>query len=144
MTNYTQTAGSADGTKYFQDLALTPANVKNGSLRLRLNTIRFPKVGKKFTSSPDAVSVSPAAASKGSGVTLDVTVTGLHLEKGAAVTFSGANITVNSTRSTGGKDRTLVANITIAAGAATGARNVVVTNSDGGVDTLTAAFTVNT
>lgn len=144
MTNYTQTAGSADGTKYFQDVALTPANVKNGSLRVRLNTIRYPKVGKKFTSSPDAVSVSPTSASKGSGVTLDVTVSGLHLERGAAVTFSGANITVNSTRRAGGQDRGLVANITIAAGAATTARDVTVTNSDGGTDTLSAAFTVNT
>jgi len=144
VTNYTQTAGSADGTKYFQDVALTPANVKNGSLRLRLNRVRYPKVGKKFTSSPDAVAVSPTSASKGSGVTLDITVTGYHLERGAAVTVSGSNVTVNSTRRSGGQDRGLVASITIAAGAATGARDITVTNSDGGTDTLTAAFTINT
>jgi hypothetical protein len=51
---------------------------------------------------------------------------------------------VNSSRRSGQQDRALVANITIAGGAATGARDVIVTNEDGGADTLSAAFTINT
>ena len=140
MATYTQTAGSADGTKYFQDLALTPANVKNGELRERLDTTRYPKIGVKFASAPVVDAISPVISAD--DTTLDVTVTGHELERGAVVSFSGTGITVNSTRRDGQQNRALVATITIAAGATVGDRDVIVTNEDGGTDTLSAAFEV--
>lgn len=143
MATYTQTAGSSTG-KYFQDVAVSPVTVKDNTLFQRLNPKHFPKVGTKFTSTPDAVSVNPTSASKGAGVTLDVTILGAQLELGSTVAFSGLLVTVNSVRVQGQDERTLIANVTIGGAAINGARDVVVTSPDGGTDTLTAAFTVNT
>jgi trimeric autotransporter adhesin len=58
------------------------------------------------------------------------------------VSFSGTGITVNSTSFVSSTQ--LTANITISAGAATGARNVTVTNPDAGTGTCSGCFTVNT
>ena len=54
---------------------------------------------------------------------------------------AGAGITVNSTTYVSATQ--LTANITIAAGAATGARNLTVTNGDGSTASAAGAFTVN-
>jgi hypothetical protein len=60
---------------------------------------------------------------------------------GLTVTFSGTGITVNSTTFLSATQ--VKANITIASNAATGARDVTVTNPDAGTKTLTGGFTVN-
>ena len=58
---------------------------------------------------------------------------------GPGRSFSGTGITVNSTTFVSATQVT--ASITIAAGAATGARTVTVTNPDGGAGTLTVTIT---
>lgn len=65
----------------------------------------------------------------------------LNSGSGSTLSFSGAGITVNSYSVQNATK--IVANITIAGGAATTARNVVVTNpSDSQTGTLTGAFTI--
>jgi hypothetical protein len=67
-------------------------------------------------------------------------LTGSALQAGATVTFSGTGITVNSV--TGGGP-TLAVNVTLDPGATLGARNVTVTNPDGGAVSKSNAFAVN-
>ena len=56
------------------------------------------------------------------------------------MSFSGTGITVNSTSYMSPGE--LTANITVAAGATVGARNITVTNADNGAATQTSGFTV--
>ncbi len=91
------------------------------------------------TAAPTVTSTSPS--SRGQGATSQtVAVKGSAFVNGATSSF-GAGITVNST--TFKSSTELTANITIEAGASTGARTVAVTNPDGGVGSLASAFTVN-
>jgi hypothetical protein len=91
---------------------------------------------------PTVTSTSPSSRGQGA-VSENVTITGTGFINGAALatSFSGSGITVNST--TFNSATSLTANITIAAGAATGARDVTVTNGDTGVGTGVGKFTVN-
>jgi hypothetical protein len=90
---------------------------------------------------PTVASTSPS--SRGQGATnQNVTVTGTNFVNGAAASFSGTGITVNSTTFVNSSH--LTANITISSGATTGARNVNVTNNDGSAPaTCSGCFTVN-
>jgi hypothetical protein len=91
-------------------------------------------------SSPTVTSASPT--SMGQGATAqNVGITGTGFASGAAATFSGTGITVNSTTFVSATQVT--ANLTISTSAATGARNVTVTNTDTGSGTGTGIFTVN-
>jgi hypothetical protein len=87
---------------------------------------------------PEVLSANPSAGSK--GATLDVQIMGNHFESGAAVSFSGAGITVNSVAFV--DSNTLLVNITIASNASSGLRNVTVTNPDGQSDTGIGIFSV--
>jgi hypothetical protein len=91
---------------------------------------------------PTVTSTSPS--SRGQGATnQNVVINGTGFVNGAALdsSFSGTGITVNST--TYNSATSVTANITIAAGASTSARDVTVTNGDTGVATGTGKFTVN-
>ena len=98
--------------------------------------------GTVFTvnAAPTVTSVNPASRGQ-DAVSQNVTIAGTGFFSGAAVSFSGAGITVNST--TFVSATTLTANIAVAAGAATGLRDVLVTNPDAGVGTRVGGFTVN-
>ena len=88
---------------------------------------------------PSVESTSPS--SRGQGATSQtITIKGKNFVSGATSSF-GAGITVNST--TFKSSTELTANVTVEAGASTGARNVTVTNPDAGVGTGNEAFTVN-
>jgi hypothetical protein len=89
---------------------------------------------------PTVTSTSPNAAGVGASA-LDVTVNGTNFAAGASVSFSGTGITVNST--TFLSSTQVRANVTIAANAATGARDVTVTNTNGGTGSCAGCFTVN-
>ncbi len=91
---------------------------------------------------PTVTSTSPAAMDQGA-TSQSVAVNGTNFVNGAslAAAFSGTGITVNSTTYVSATQ--LTANITIAAGATLGARNVTVTNGDGGIGTGNNLFTVN-
>jgi hypothetical protein len=82
-------------------------------------------------------SVSPASAIRGN--TLDVTVTGENFEEGSSVSF-GIGIRVNTVTFTSGTELTV--NITIAASAALGDRDVTVTNPNGRSGSLLNGFEV--
>jgi LmbE family N-acetylglucosaminyl deacetylase len=88
---------------------------------------------------PTVTSTSPSALGQGTA-NQNVTINGTNFEPGATASF-GAGITVNST--TFNSATQLTANITIAAGASLGARDVTVTNPDAGVGTGKGIFTVN-
>ncbi|MCB4791546.1 MAG: IPT/TIG domain-containing protein [Elusimicrobia bacterium] len=90
-------------------------------------------------STPVISSVYPAL--KEQGQTTDVTLTGQGFHTGAVASFSGTGITVNNT--TVSSLYQAVANITLAADAAAGVRDITITNSDGGAGIKTGAFTVS-
>jgi hypothetical protein len=79
---YTQTPGGADGSQYFQDVAIGPASLKDGSLKQRLDPKRYPRVG--VDNGPAAGGVTPtvtvtadnSAPVHGTAVVLTATVTG--------------------------------------------------------------------
>lgn len=91
-------------------------------------------------STPTVADVSPDARARGLA-DQDITITGTSFAKGAAATFSGTGITVNSTEFV--SPSTVVANITIAEGAPTGTRNVTVTNTDTQAATCTDCLAIN-
>jgi hypothetical protein len=91
--------------------------------------------------SPTVASVSPASGEKGETIA-SVTVTGTGFETGIAVSFSPTGVSVSSITRVSSTELTLW-NVSIGAGAATGARTITVTNADGGYGTLANAFTVN-
>jgi len=69
-----------------------------------------------------------------------VTITGTSFVSGASVCFSGTGITVNSVTRNSATQLTVV--ISLSGGAATGTRNVTVTNPDAGWYTRSSGFTV--
>jgi Tfp pilus assembly protein PilV len=96
----------------------------------------------KFTVNgrPNLISVSPASRPQGA-TSQSIVLTGAGFVSGATASFSGSNITVNSTTVNSATQATVV--ITISAGATTGARDVTLTNPDAGLDTEIGLFTVN-
>src|SRR5206468_2324157 len=91
------------------------------------------------TTGPAVTSASPNALGQGA-TGQNVTINGTGFASGATVGFSGAGITVNATSVVSSTQ--LTATVTIAATAATGARNVTVTNPDSGSSTGTGVFSV--
>jgi hypothetical protein len=96
--------------------------------------------GFTVNAAPTVESTSPSSRGQGAA-SQTISIKGKGFVSGASVSFSGAGITVNST--TFSSSTELKANITIEAGAATGARSVTVTNLDAGSNTLAGGFTVN-
>jgi len=98
-------------------------------------------LGKCLVPVPGLASILPAAGNRLQ--TLDVVLTGTNYIAGATSVSFGPDITVNSANVS--SPASLTANISIAAAAATGPRDVTVTNPapGGGMATLPAAFTVN-
>jgi Tfp pilus assembly protein PilV len=134
----------------FVDAFTLNANVSIGATAatgLRNVTVINPDTSSSTFTNAFTVNIRPTVAStspssRGQGATnQNVTVTGSNFVNGAQASFSGAGITVNSTTFVDAS--TLTANITIAAGAATGGRNVAVVNPDGGSGTGAGLFTVN-
>lgn len=92
------------------------------------------------TAAPGAT-LTLAPASRGRGATgQTVTVTGTNFQSGAVVAFAGSGITVNSTTFVSATQLTV--SVTVAADAALGSRDVIVTNPDGGTRTAVNGFTV--
>lgn len=89
---------------------------------------------------PTVTAASPSSRGQGAD-DQDITITGTNFAHGATASFSGTGITVNSTTFVGVSE--LTANITIAGGAATGARNLTVTNTDAQSGSCPGCFTVN-
>jgi hypothetical protein len=89
---------------------------------------------------PSVGSVNPNSGAQGQSLP-SIIITGSNFQSGATCSF-GAGITVNSC--TFNSATQLTANIAIGSTAATGTRNVAVTNPDGQTGTLPNGFTVTT
>lgn len=90
---------------------------------------------------PTATSTTPSSRGRGASSQV-ISVTGTNFLTGATASFSGSGITVNSTTVVSAEQLNL--NITITSGAATGVRDVIVSNGDAGAtSTCTGCFTVN-
>jgi hypothetical protein len=83
-------------------------------------------------------SISPNQGTQGS--TVPVTIGGSGFVAGVSVSFSGTGVSVSNVSV--GSPAQLTGTLVIASGAAAGARDVTVTNSNGGAATLTGGFTV--
>jgi hypothetical protein len=88
---------------------------------------------------PTVESTSPSSRGQGAS-SQNIAIKGTNFVSGAAATFSGTGITVNSTSFVSSTEVT--ANITVESGATVGKRNVTVTNLDAGVGTLANGFEV--
>src|SRR5205085_2876861 len=95
-----------------------------------------------FTVNNAAATIASTSPSSGvqAQTSLNVTITGTKFapELAASNVSFGSNITVNSLTFT--DSTSLIANITIGSGAATGARNVTVTNTSAATGTGTNVF----
>jgi len=89
---------------------------------------------------PTVTSVTPQSRGQGAEGQ-DIVVTGADFMDGAAVSFSGDDITVNSTTFVSSTE--LTANIDIVSDATVSARDVTVTNPDGQTGTGEGMFSVN-
>ncbi|MCM0080611.1 hypothetical protein L4X63_03305 [Geomonas sp. Red32] len=91
------------------------------------------------TAAPTVTAAAPASGAL--GWTGNVVITGTGFQNGAAATFTGSGIAVNSTTYTSATS--LTANVTVAANATLGAGKIQVTNPDRGVNVSAAnLFTV--
>lgn len=96
--------------------------------------------GILLSASPSIAAVTPASRASGS-LGGQLVIDGSAFQPGATVSFSGAGITLGDvTVASSGR---ITARIDVNGSAASGPRNLVVTNPDGGTITQTAAFTVN-
>jgi hypothetical protein len=89
---------------------------------------------------PTITSLAPTALGQGASAK-NVIITGANFVSGAAVTVSGTGVTVNSTAFDSSTQLTV--NLTVAAGATTGARDVTVTLPDTQFITDVGALTIN-
>ena len=88
---------------------------------------------------PTITSLNPNSRARGQA-NQNIVVTGTGFEAGATVSFSGSGITMVSVTFTDSSHLTV--KISVASGAATGNRNVTVTNPDQGTFTLSSGFKV--
>ncbi|MGC2062403.1 MAG: hypothetical protein WA610_05445 [Thermodesulfovibrionales bacterium] len=89
---------------------------------------------------PTVGGINPNVIGQGATRT-GVVITGTNFVTGAAVSFSGSGVTASGCTIDSGTQ--ITCNVTATAGAATGARNVTVTNTDTGTATGTGLLTVN-
>lgn len=136
---YTQSNGTPDGRRYYQDVELSPVTLSSGALGRRLDPLRYPRSGLRVIYDPTISGVAPASGARGATVT--VVITGANFDPGVTVSVSGAGVTVSNRRLDATGNR-ITADLTIAAGAGIGARDVTVANLDTGSVTATGAFTV--
>ncbi|MBA7484584.1 hypothetical protein ES707_20113 [subsurface metagenome] len=118
---------SGDGTR---GAIITWQDGRNGNVDIYAQRISNP--------APVITSINPQSAVAGD--TLDVTVSGSWFYINPSAIFSGAGITLNAVSHV--SEAELTVNITISRDAATGTRDVTVTNLDGQSGTKTRAFEV--
>jgi len=93
-----------------------------------------------ITQAPSITTLSPNALGQGAA-NQTIVVTGANFVPNATVSFSDTGVTVNSI--TFNNPTSLTLTVTVDASAPVGARDVTVTNPDGGTSTAVSAFAVN-
>lgn len=141
-TTYTQTEGDdlGIGHTYFMDVELSPVTLADGSLRHRLDTTEYPQLGVITIPDTTITSITPNSGAHNT-TGLAVTIVGTQFDNGSTVTFSGTGITVVST-GVSDDGHTIVLSLNITNAAAQTARDVTVTDTDGGTVVSTGGFTV--
>lgn len=81
-TTYAIPQGTNAGLKYYMDIALTPANIKNGELRERLDPVVYPQKGRQKDLT---LSVATGLAAGGTATV----ITGKNFTGATGVTFGG-------------------------------------------------------
>ncbi len=127
--NLTILASAATGVR---DFSVTNSGPGGGTSGNQTFTVSNP--------APTLTSISPTSGDRGQ--TLNVVFSGTNFISGVSSISFGSDITINSTEVNSAIQ--LTANITIGSNAATGARNVLVTNATpgGGTATLPNGFTI--
>jgi subtilisin family serine protease len=110
-------------------------DLRNGVVKPRIRLLAA--LAALLPGRPFLEAVTPAEGGRGQRLT--VTITGMNFGSGASATF-GAGVTVEQTSTLSATE--LTATVVIAADATLGARNVTVSNPDGGSATLQAGFTI--
>ena len=142
---------SVDGGQNWVTIASQAMNLKNVKLAIQQGTNTggtFPTVDYAWVEilsqgplpAPTLASVTPNVGSQGQN-NLGLSLGGTNFQPSPVCSF-GAGITVNSCTFTSSTQ--ITANISIAAGAALGPRNVTVTNGDAQSATLNSGFAVQT
>ena len=148
-TTFSGTGITVNSTTFVNATTLTVNVTIGGSATVGTSTITVtnPDAGSATSGSiftvnaaPTVTAVSPTSRDAGA-VSQNLTVTGTGFVSGATTSFSGSNITVNST--TFVNATTLTVNISISSGALVGTRAITVTNPDAGNGTSGSIFTVN-
>ncbi|MCW3016124.1 MAG: hypothetical protein JWO02_3216 [Solirubrobacterales bacterium] len=130
VTGSTQPAGITTGFCYRYTLTGTD---KVGNTTSVTATVRVPVP-------PTVASTNPTAKVQGS--TGSVLIAGTGFQNGATFSFSGSGVTVVPGTVSFVSSTQLSATVAVAGTATSGARDVTVTNADGGVGTGTALFSV--
>ena len=149
IASFSGTGVTVNSTTFVSATKLTAsvtiaANAATGARGL---TVTNPDTGAVTSAGIFTVNAKPTVTSTTAGglgaTNLNVTINGTGFASGAglAAAFSGTGITVNSTTYVSAIK--LTANVSIASNAASGTRDVTVTNGDSGVGTGTGVFTVN-
>jgi hypothetical protein len=98
--------------------------------------------GLAIDAPPTVTSTSPSSRAQGApSATVAIKGSGFISGSGLALAFSGSGVNVESISFVSSTE--LSAKVAVESGAATGSRNVTVTNGDGGVGSLASGFTVN-
>jgi hypothetical protein len=122
-------------------LALTPDGGELLIADQRNDRIAVWSLGTTETAPISVSSVDPASYGQGAANKV-LTISGSGFAAGAGVAVSGAGVTVPVSSVVVHDDTTITATVSVTAGAAIGARNVTVTNADGGSAVCTGCFSV--
>ena len=134
LRTYTQTAGAADGTSYFEDVVISPATLHDGTLQARFNTLVYPQLGvdNRYVDTTTVATASSTTPVHAVAVTLTATVTGQARggTPAGTVTFKDAT----STLGTGALSASGVATYAVTGGFATGAHPITAVYAGSGLN----------
>ena len=126
------------GTSPTSITAIVPVGAADGNVTVKAGTVVSNPV-PFIVATPTLAGITPAGATGNSQTAM--IVAGSKFVPGAIVTFSGLGVTAGTT-AVAADGATLQTNVTVAATAAIGLRDVTVTNPDGGTATKPAIFEV--
>ena len=75
MSRYTQTPGSKLGNRYFMDVEISPATLKDGTLRQRFDTRAYSSTGNRTALGTATVVLTASTTTPVGGASLTLTVT---------------------------------------------------------------------
>lgn len=141
MSHYTQPAGTSAGNKYFQDVEISPATVKDGTLVQRFDTVKYPAKGVQTAKRNSTVVLTASSVTPAADASVTLTATCASVGPGSdkpsgTVTFKDGVTTLG----TGTPNASGVATLVVAGGFAAGAHSLTaVVAADANVNTSTSS-----